>query len=361
MCTLLGVNPASLGIPKFLLETDNMPSMIPFRESTQLYNKLTMGSNGDLVKTSPVTSTGTTRNKHYLPGEPRIEMEGNQIRDHLQIDFLTPTLNQLAPYLWLLSKQDSKHISPLTNQLVRGRNVVLTEEPGLHLVWFNDKIFIKPMPRYLLSYAFWKVYLIEPHSAISKDQQNEIKRAILGFMRTYAHLIRHRSDFDLATKEDHRLLPKNMKFSEFARFITAFESLGDKDVSARYHFGQLRLSRLNFWVKILLGHFTYQKVHGQYGAYFGSFLNSFLFVFAILSVLLTAMQVALAVGQPLEDGLWSVFAYASRGFATFSIICVTLVMVFFISNFVLLSSRETIYALKDLYRKQRAGGTNQNP
>lgn len=334
--------------------------MIPFRESTQLYSKLTMGSDDDLVKTSSATSTGT-KSKHYLPGEPRIEMDGNQIREHLGTDFLTPTLNQLAPYLWLVSKQDSAHVSPLTNQLVRGRNVVLTEEPGLHLVWFDDKVFIKPMPKYLLSYAFWKVYLIEPHPTISKDQQNEIKRAVLGFMRTYAYLIRHRSDFDLATKDDHRLLPKNMKFSAFIRFIAAFESLGDDEVSARYHFGQLRLSRLNFWIKILLGRFTYQKVHGQYGAYFGSFFNSFLFIFAILSVLLSAMQVALAVGQPLEDGLWSVFAYASRGFATFSIVCVTFLMIFLVSNFVLLSSRETVFALKDLYRKQRGGSTNHNP
>ena len=27
----------------------------------------------------------------------------------------------------------------------------------LHLVWIHDRIFIKPLPRHLLSYEFWEI------------------------------------------------------------------------------------------------------------------------------------------------------------------------------------------------------------
>lgn len=66
------------------------------------------------------------------------------------------------------------------------------------------------------------------------------------------------------------------------------------------------------------------------------------------------MQVALAVGQPLEDRLWSVFAYTCRGFAIFAIIYVAFIVAFLLSMLVSRSLRETIYALRDRYLRQGA-------
>ncbi|KAJ5881914.1 uncharacterized protein N7529_000586 [Penicillium soppii] len=297
----------------------------------------------------------------HLPGEPRLELEDNGISEYLRSEFMTGILDDLSPYLWLVATQNSAHVSSLTYQVVRGRNIIITENPGLHLVWIYDKVFIKPMPKYLLSHAFWQFYLIDPNSTIPAHQREGIKKAALGFMRSYAYLIRHKSDFNLATNDDHRLLPKKIKHSAFIKFILHFKDIPDESVSSRYKFGELRLSRLNFWVTIFLGHFTYHNVHGYYSAYFARFFGPLLFIFALLSVLLSAMQVALAVGQPLNDGSWVVFAYTCRGFATSSIVGVALATAFLLSMFIFRSSRETIFALKDLHRKHRLRMTGSSP
>jgi hypothetical protein len=327
--------------------------MALFSKSKELCDKLKITPDGELVQNPSVSSNARPTKKDHRPGQPRFELNDSQIAANLQSEFLTGILDDLSPYLWLVATQDSKHISSLTHQIVRGRNLILTEDPGLHLVWIYDRIFIKPMPKYLLSHAFWQFYLVNPNPKIPVYQQEEIKKAVVGFMRSYAYLIRHKSDFILATHENHQLLPKNISYSAFVNLIMDFEKRTDESVSLRYKFGDLRLSRLNFWITIFLGHSTYHDVHGYYGAYFARFYGPLLFIFGVLSVLLSAMQVALAVGQPLEDGSWSVFAYTCRGFATFSISSVALVIAFLLSMLVFRSLRETIFALKDLYSKQR--------
>ncbi|KAI2694840.1 hypothetical protein CBS147333_8668 [Penicillium roqueforti] len=330
--------------------------MAPFSENSQLCDKLTITADGHLSrrKSNPISSFPSTQQlteKDHLPGEPRIKLEDNHIVKTLQSEFMTRNLDKLSPFLWLVAKQDSTHISALTHQIVRGREVIITEDPGLHLVWIYDRVFIKPMPKYLLSHAFWQFYLADRNSKIPNYQQQEIAKAVLGFMRSYAYLIRHKSDFILATNDNHRLLPKKITYSSFVKFITAFEEICDDSVSPRYKFGELRLSRLNFWTKIFLGRLMYHKVHGQYGAYFAHSYGTLLFIFAVFSVLLSAMQVALAV-VPLEGG-WSVFAYTSRGFAIFTIICVALIIISLLSVFIVLSSREILYAVNDLILKRR--------
>jgi hypothetical protein len=342
----------------FAILSSSLTSMAPFSENSQLCDKLTLTADGHLSRrrnnpTSLVPSTQQLTKKDHLPGEPRIQLEDEHAAKYLQSEFMTRDLDKLSPYLWLVARQDSTHISALTHQIVRGRDVILTEDPGLHLVWIYDRVFIKPMPKYLLSHAFWRFYLIDRNSKVPKPQQQKIVRAVLGFMRSYAHLIRHKSDFSLATSDNHRLLPKKITYSSFVNFIAAFENICDESVSPRYKFGELRLSRLNFWTKVFLGRFTYHKVHGQYSAYFARFYGTLLFLFAVFSVLLSAMQVALAVGQPLEGGLWSVFVYTSRGFAIFTIICVALIILSLLSVFIVLSWREIIYAANDLILKRR--------
>ena len=65
-----------------------------------------------------------------LPGQPRVDLQSPMLGDYLSSNFLTPTLNKLAPsWLWLVAKQDSSHVSPLQHQLVRGREIVITENP----------------------------------------------------------------------------------------------------------------------------------------------------------------------------------------------------------------------------------------
>ena len=45
--------------------------------------------------------------------------------------------------------------------------MIVTEHPGLHLVWYYDTIFLKPIPPYLLSRAFWE-YIQEADKEVWK-------------------------------------------------------------------------------------------------------------------------------------------------------------------------------------------------
>ncbi|KAI9816986.1 MAG: hypothetical protein M1832_004970 [Thelocarpon impressellum] len=185
----------------------------------------------------------------FLPDEARMQILEPQLAARVRAELLTPELDTIAPYLWLMTTPSSAHVDPLHAQRVRGRNLVVAEDPGLHLVWAYERIYVKPMPDYLLSHAFWSHYLGNEGALPLGAHRAAVRAAACGFVRGYAHLIRHRSDFELAQQDSHRLIPRGIFFPQFARFIGAFEALDDADVSPRYAYGQLRLTRLNFWAK----------------------------------------------------------------------------------------------------------------
>jgi hypothetical protein len=332
--------------------------VIPFSSNQELYGNLYITSGGILQRRKSGSQVSNTCNvpRSTLPGHPNIGLEDPDISPFLQRELVTPRLDAIGPRLWLLAKQDSSHVSSLTHQHVRGRRIVITENPELHLVWIYDQIFLKPLPKYLLSYAFWEYYFTSKTSPIRDDAERaKILKAALGFLRTYAYLIQHKSDFLIARDEKHRLLPKNVRYSEFIRFITSCQQfIAEEDVSPRYAFGELRLSRLNFWSKILLHQFSFHETHGQYGARFAQYYGPILFIFAILSVVLSAMQVAMATtSQPQESGSTSSFVSVSWFFSIFSLGVAAMLTSFVILAFFALAIRESLYALKDLVRKKR--------
>ncbi|ORY70346.1 uncharacterized protein BCR38DRAFT_104995 [Pseudomassariella vexata] len=134
----------------------------------------------------PSGSSSTPR--QYLPGYPQISLQDRRtVWDFLSQEFFSDDLDRMADKLWWMSKQDSRNISPLHRQLVKRRTVIITEDPKLHLVWIYDRIFIKPLPRYIMSYAFWQDYLCnDKNNDISK--RTRIHRAALGYLRTYYYL-----------------------------------------------------------------------------------------------------------------------------------------------------------------------------
>lgn len=325
----------------------------------ELYHKLYIAPGQRSLQRQPRAAPPTSQSggpvieKTYLPGQPDVGLNDPNIGSYLESELVTNDLNKLASHLWLVAKQDSSHISSLTHQIVRGRKIIVTEKPGLHLVWFYDRIYIKPIPRYLLSYAFWKFYLINKHSPISEPLRQDITRAALGFLRSYRYLIQHKSDFVLATDDKVRLLPKGVRHSDFIKFILLFGRIMDTSVSPRYEFGELRLTRLNFWSKVFLRRYTYHKVHGQYGAYFAQFYGPMLYLFGLFSVALSAMQVGLAIQPFVNMGpSWSVFAEVSRWFAIWTLSCVALIVLFLIATLALLSGREIVFAVKDRILKE---------
>ena len=242
-----------------------------------------------------------------LPGYPGLYI-GNtaQLRTHLESDLYSEKLDQIAPKLWVMSTQSSANISPLHRQMVKGRNIFITEDPKLHLTWIGDRIFLKPLPPYLLSWTFWS-YVLDSTSFPLGHRKDCIRRWSLGILRTYAYLIRHQSDFNIAKRQE--LIPDDVSWAKFRRFSNRFVDIPDSAVSPRYAYGELRLSRLNFYTRLFLRQGSFLRTHHQYGAYFAQFYGPLLFVLGLLSVMLSAMQVAAASGQlvrvgPIGSGFW---------------------------------------------------------
>jgi hypothetical protein len=218
------------------------------------------------------------------------------------------------------------------------------EDPGLHLVWRHDCIYIKPMPKYLLSHVFWNEFLMAEPITTPIDRRR-IVAAALGFLRSYFYLIQHESDLRIAQRDELQLVPKTVTWEKFCSFSDSFDAIPDQEVCERYQYGELRLTRLNFWALPLLGQTVYQDFGLQYSDYFSPFLAPLLFVFAIFSVLLSAMQVALAV-EALDSRRWLAFWNVSRWFAVVSIFLSIVPIVGLLGLFIVKFGNEWVFAIR---------------
>src|SRR5277367_6199205 len=105
---------------------DRMPlSSCPFPKEHQLNHELDF-----LVR----DDAGSNSNLTTLPGQPCISLtDTSRLYEFLDRDLCAPDLERMAPYLWTMSTQSSANISPLHHQKVKGREIVVTEDPRLHL------------------------------------------------------------------------------------------------------------------------------------------------------------------------------------------------------------------------------------
>lgn len=227
----------------------------------------------------------------------------NCLRRELQASLI----EELYPYLWLVSKKAGHHIDALHEQIIKKRSIIPAENPRLHLVWHFDKIYIKPVPDYLLSFTIWQQHIQSADVELAESTSKFDKyRNAAGFLRTYAFLIQHELDFIIA--QSHNLVPQDVSFQRFQQFISKFRDVGDDDVAPRYHFGQIRLNRLNWTTHIVKatrvisfaeGRFpwNYQETYWEITQYLQVYVAPLVFIFAALSVVLSSMQVMLAVKE----------------------------------------------------------------
>lgn len=234
-------------------------------------------------------TTGNAR----LPGWPCIKAtDTDAIRSKLDAELWAAELEKRASYLWILTTPSSANIWSLHEQIVWGRGIVITEDPRLHLVWSKDRVFIKPVPSFLLSWDVWKTYL-RP----SQDSHlTELRRAALGFLRTYVFLIQHESDLAIAQSSTHQLLPATVKWDELSQLLCRLNEIKDEHVSGRYQYGEIRLSRLDNYAPLLFRRRWYMVHHMpiQYAEYFAQIYGPVLVAFAVLSLILSTMQVVLS-------------------------------------------------------------------
>jgi hypothetical protein len=89
----------------------------------------------------------------------------------------------------------------------------------------------------------------------------------------------------------------DLTFEAFITFISAFDSVPDKPVSSRWHYGLLQLDTINFYSVIHLRRWHLNRFESRYTADFQRVFPVVLFIFALFSVTLSAMQVILGARQ----------------------------------------------------------------
>lgn len=270
---------------------NNIP---PFEEENQLCTELTyFGRKADLAP-----HLQSSRFSQTLPDAPRIPLESTKVMGHCLVDLDTPGMNKLGTKLFHVGP--SMHVKSLSDQVTIGRKIQVCEDISLHCVWTDDILFLKPVPAYLCSHAFWQ-YLLDPsNDSINPSERDRVRATSLGFLRSYANLIQRRSDFNLARKTGLLCSFGNTTFEDFIQFIMAFDALPDSAVSMRWRFGEIVLDALNLHSVIHLHKWHRHRYEGRYGAYFQRFFPVLLFMFTLFSIMLSAMQVILAA-QPLKN------------------------------------------------------------
>lgn len=122
------------------------------------------------------------------PGDP---VSFKQYLEH-EVDF--KRLNGIHDYLWLAGLP--RPARPLSRQLMLERSIMTTGDADLHLAWYNTRMFIKPLPEFLLCHTIWEKHL-------SKDK--ELYEAAAGLLLSYLWLIC--SKLDLKIAQEQCLLP----------------------------------------------------------------------------------------------------------------------------------------------------------
>jgi hypothetical protein len=333
---------------------------VPFPRSSELCKDLD-------AFTEPAAIQRTVRvalhdaNKAAVPGEPWLDFDlsSQDLRTFVLDELLTPGLDRLSPYLWLVSTPRSDHISSLHQQIVKGRQITIAENPELHLTWMYNQVYLKPMPECLLSWKFWALCLTavdpETSSSLSVEERKSARASAIGFVRSYSHLILHASDYRVAIERG--LIQRHISYAAVRRFLLHFRKLEDTVASKRYQFGELRLRRVNFWGRFFLRRFIFQKVqvHYNYNAYFTRFYGPMIFLFAFFSTTLSAMQVELAsnVSPASLSRDFRVFVAVCKWYSVCTVLVATALLGGLVLLLIYMILRELVFASKFVCRKRR--------
>ncbi|RFU79545.1 subtilisin-like serine protease [Trichoderma arundinaceum] len=244
--------------------------------------------------------------KRRCVGDP-----SNDVAHFLSSELSLKGVEGMLKHLWFAGAK--RPATQLHYHVALGREVAVTDRMDLHLMWnANGKIFIKPIPRYLLSTRFWADNLLcsehcpclyDPTTACNKSHERRIAR---GFLYTYVCLISSDSDFQIATEK--HLLPRGpgQKPMSWQTWKTLARSIirnhDPNQMHPRFRHGELRLSRINAINRFIhLSPFeAYFNSWNDYSSFFRDNLHWIAASTVWLVLVLTAMQVGLAA-EPLQD------------------------------------------------------------
>jgi hypothetical protein len=180
----------------------------PFDESVGLYAKTLLP---DHVK---------------IPGNPLVEPDAVSISQWIDDELHVGKLNEIHGALWWAGRPGN--LRSLHRQLMMHRKLLITEDPALHLVWYEKTIYIKPLPEFLLCWRFYR-------DRICPDPSRAACAA--GFLSTYLRLVSHRSDFRIGVQLG--LLPDGLTRDQWSAFAASLRgNLGHVPLNKRYRYGE---------------------------------------------------------------------------------------------------------------------------
>jgi hypothetical protein len=214
---------------------------------------------------------------------------------------------------------------PLHYQLLLRREIMVAEQMDMHLVWTTGRIFIKPVPRFLLHPRFWEKYLccesgcacsVENGGRSRQCERRGFRKRALGFLFSYAALISHEGDFRIA--EEKYLLPQGVQWPAWRTFVEQLDTEHIyQDIDPRFYYGEFRLSRLNKLYRLFRAPLRgYMFRWNQSGSFFRDNFALLAGTTIYVAIILTAMQVGLATNI-LRDN--EAFQSASYGLTVLSI------------------------------------------
>ncbi|KAK0719177.1 hypothetical protein B0H67DRAFT_599076 [Lasiosphaeris hirsuta] len=235
-------------------------------------------------------------------------------------------LHKIIHLLWLAGRPVPPR--PLHYQLSLGREVILREQMEAHLVWGSGRIFIKPIPRYLLNPHFWENHLLcdqcrgQVEMSAPSCGHRQLRACALGFLLSYVALVAYESDFGIAIEK--RLIPYEVSWAQWREFVSQLLA-GDSTnqlythVAPRFIYGELRLNRLNLIFFARRGPLSSGFVATWHS--FGSFYRDnsawIITITAYAILILSAVQVGLTTTRLATN---QVFQSAAYGFCIFAIL-----------------------------------------
>ncbi|KAH7400987.1 heterokaryon incompatibility protein-domain-containing protein [Phaeosphaeria sp. MPI-PUGE-AT-0046c] len=212
----------------------------------------------------------------------------------LESDLRTKKLGAIHERLWLAGLRQQAR--PLHRQKLLGRTIRLTERPDEHLIWNKDNIFIKPLPPYLLDHSFWVSQLCSNESLFG---------SAVGLLISYVWLVASTSDFAIAIEE--HIIPSSITWETWRDIVGDIIQNIDTltaQVNRRYHYGELRLSRLNTLYRFNISTLSlrnflngFMATPTWYTQFFERNFSWILAAFIYITVILSAMQVGLATSH----------------------------------------------------------------
>lgn len=300
----------------------------------------------------------------YHTESDNIAAVGRHVSACLERELDLRRLDSIHEWLWLAGRLAPPR--PLHRQIELGREVFITERMDMHLVWTKGKLFLKPMPRFLLEPSFWAAYLSEPQEQCRSGGQNVsgrlhqdhcdpgLRKRAMGLLFSYAALISHESDFRIAT--DKQLLPSGVQWSEWRKFVEQIDTEWIyPHIDRRFYHGELRLSRLNKIYFLQNPLRAYMPAWDRYSAFFHDNFAWLASAAIYIAIVLAAMQVGLAT----ELGHSDVFQSAAYGFTVFSIVGPLAIVSLIVLVFCVAFTYNWIKAID--YHKRRTGAILQRP